>query len=287
MKNRKWKYGIVITLFAVAIILAAIILHSKSQELKVEFFDVGQGDAILISKGGRQILIDGGPSGRIIMEKLGKSVPFWDRKIDIIIATHPDQDHIGGLPDVAKSYDIGKVFESGAKSESKTYAAYENILKEREVEKIKAEYGIRIKLSEEIIVEILNPNSETINCGTDTNSKSVVTRLIYGKNSFLLTGDLPGDCEEIISGINIDIGADVLKVAHHGSKNSSTAEFLKKVSPKEAVISVGKNNRYSHPDGETLERLFQIGAKILRTDEMGDISYICKNLEEKCSLIPR
>lgn len=287
MKNRKWKYTIIVTLFVVSIILATIILYSKNQELRVDFFDVGQGDAILISKGERQILIDGGPSGRTILEKLGKNIPFWDRKIDIVIATHPDQDHIGGLPDVAKSYEIGKVFESGAKSESKTYAAYEQILSERGVEKIKAEYGMKIKFSEEATLEILSPNSGFMDCGDDTNSKSVVARLIYGKNSFLFTGDLPGNCEKFIIDKNIDIDADILKVSHHGSKNSSTSEFLKEVSPEVAVISSGKNNRYDHPNKETLEKLFQIGAKILRTDEMGDISYICNNLDEKCGLISK
>jgi len=120
-KHRKVTYFSLIGLLALSLILAGIIFYSSRQDLKVIFLDVGQGDAILISRGFNQILIDGGPSGQALLEKLGKYVSFWDRKIEIVIATHPDADHIGGLIDLAGTYQIGEMIDTQTESESQLY----------------------------------------------------------------------------------------------------------------------------------------------------------------------
>ena len=125
MRHRKAIYIGIVALLVVSLILAGIIWHGQSQELKVILLDVGQGDAILISQGSNQILIDGGPSGQVLMEKLGKYIPFWDREIETVIATHPDQDHIEGLVDVMKNYKVDSLIETTAQSESQLYKNYE------------------------------------------------------------------------------------------------------------------------------------------------------------------
>ncbi|HAT73832.1 MAG: Beta-lactamase domain protein [Candidatus Moranbacteria bacterium GW2011_GWF2_36_839] len=280
MFHKKHIYFSLIFLLIISLILAGVIWHSQNQKLKIIFFNVGQGDAIMISQGQNQILIDGGPSGQKEMEKLGKYIPFWDRKIEIVIATHPDQDHIGGLIDVMKNYKIGKVIDNSAESDSQVYKNYLEIIENKNIERLKGKEGMNIKIKDanlEIIYPglILDPPAGG---PKDTNSDSIVAKLIYGQNSFLFTGDFPLEKESALLIDKFDLISKVLKVSHHGSKNATSQEFLSKVSPFDAIISVGKNNSYGHPAGELLERLRAKKINILRTDEKGDIEYICKNL---------
>lgn len=278
MRNRKIIYGILISLFILALILAGIILYSKNQESKVIFLDVGQGDAILIEQGSNQILIDGGPSGQVLLNKLGKYIPFWDRKIEIVIATHPDQDHIAGLVDAMKNYKVDLIMDTSAQSDSQVFKKYQEIIQDKNIQRVEGGSGMKIKLNENQEMEILNPIIGALWDKSDTNASSIVARLSSGKDSFLFTGDLPSDQE-----INIKTGkTNILKVAHHGSKYSTSQEFLDKISPTEAIISVGKNNRYGHPSPEVLERLQNKKIRIWRTDEIGDIAYYCKNSFELC-----
>ncbi|EKE16163.1 MAG: hypothetical protein ACD_11C00029G0043 [uncultured bacterium] len=281
MFNRKTIYGILFGLLAAGLILAGIIFYSKSQKLKVVFLNVGQGDAILISQGSNQILIDGGKSGQILLEKLGKYISFWDRKIETIVITHPDQDHIGGFADVFKSYKIETVVKTNAASSSKTFEFLSNDINSEGSEIVEAKKGVRISFPNGAEMDLIFPSSSVSENEKDTNSQSVVSVLKIGNYKFLFTGDLTAEKEEEISQKGFDISADVLKVAHHGSKYSTGEEFLKKVSPQEAIISVGKNS-YGHPAEETLEKLRSIGTKILRTDETGDIIYKCRLPNEEC-----
>ncbi len=248
------------------------------------FLDVGQGDAILISAGEKQILIDGGPSGQKLMEKLGEYVPFWDRKIDIVIATHPDADHITGLVDVLKNYAVDEVIESGAKSESQVFGALEKIISDKKVEKQLARRGMKIKLSDEAQLEVLGPEEKNTKDSKDTNSASIVARLTYGENSFLLTGDLPLETESEMLKENLFSPTKVLKVSHHGSKSATSTQFLDAVKPEEAIVSVGKGNRYGHPTTEVLNRLQDDKIKILRTDESSDVVYDCISTKSICEL---
>lgn len=284
MKNRKLIYFILGGLALVSLILFGIIFQTRNQKLSVAFLDVGQGDAILISQGSKQILIDGGASGQKLMEKLGEQVPFWDREIEVVIATHPDADHIGGLVDVFKNYTVDHAIESGAKSDSQVFGAYEKIIEDKKTSKLLAVRGMKIKISDEIELEVLSPNGENMENLKDTNSASVVTRLSFGENSFLFTGDLPLDVEAQMLQDNLFSSTKVLKVSHHGSKSATSAEFLNKVNPEQAVISVGKNNRYGHPTSEVLERLSTKNISIFRTDILGDVIYNCGKMKNKCVL---
>jgi competence protein ComEC len=273
-------------------VLAYIVyLSQNNQELRVVFLDVGQGDAILVSKGNYQMLIDGGRDGKLLLEKLGKYIPFWDRNIEVVLATHPDQDHIAGLIDVLEKYNVKSIIKTEDKSESQTYKKFEEEINNEKSDNINAKKGVSIKISDDAIVEIIYPLFETGDMSDNkSNDGSVAMKINYGENSFLLTGDLPKTKEmEIISATggpaygwnsDFDISSKFLKVAHHGSKYSTGSEFLEKVNPKYSVISVGKNNSYGHPNEEIINLLEEKNVNILRTDEMGDIVYECQKDSE-------
>jgi competence protein ComEC len=275
MPNRKALYLILSFLFIICAILACIILYSQKQELTVNFLDVGQGDAILISEGSKQVLIDGGPDGQVLLEKLGKYIPFWDRNIEVVIATHPDQDHIDGLIDAMKTYNVEEVIDNSEDADSQVYKKYLETINEKNIPRLKGQIGMNIEISDNAKLEILNPGENLSNNPEDTNSNSIVSRLTFGNNSFLFTGDFPIEREPELIEKNLELRSNVLKVAHHGSKYATSKEFLEKVVPEDAVISVGKNNRYGHPAQETLDRLNSGKIRILRTDQIGDIDYVC------------
>lgn len=270
------------------------ILHSQqSQELQVIFFDVGQGDAILIQQGSRQILIDGGQNGQKMMEKLGEYVPFWDRDIEVIIATHPDQDHISGLIDIMENYRVGLAIDNGVESDSQTYKKYKKTIEEKNIRREEGRAGMSIRVGDDVQMKILNPDgTQEKNNPKDTNESSIVAKLETGENSFLFTGDFTTKAEiALLKGPEIDFknrtavaGADnseritnwkarVLKVGHHGSKYSTSETLLDAVKPEEAIISVGRNNRYGHPAEDIIKRLDSRRIKVIRTDEIGDVEY--------------
>ncbi|MFZ2188716.1 MAG: ComEC/Rec2 family competence protein [Candidatus Moraniibacteriota bacterium] len=283
MLYRKPIYFSLGILLTFGLIFFGVTSNAQNQKLQVVFLDVGQGDAILISHGEKQILIDGGPSGQKLMEKIGAYVPFWDRKIDVVIATHPDADHISGLVDVLKNYSVDQIIESGAKSESQVFGALEKSIEEKKIEKQLARRGMKIKLSDEAELEVFSPTDAVMDSlKDDTNSASIVAKLTYGENSFLFTGDLPLELESQLINAELPLNSDVLKVSHHGSKSATSEHFLELVSPEGAVISVGKSNRYNHPTAEVLERLKNDNVKILRTDVSGDVAYDCLNTKNKC-----
>jgi competence protein ComEC len=284
MPNRKVIYTTLFLLLALAFILAGIIFYAKNNDnLKIIFFDVGQGDAALISQGQNQILVDGGKNGKLVLEKLGQYVPFWDRSIEMVAATHPDQDHIGGLIDVLKNYNAGAVLETRAGSDSQTFKAWKEAVNQENAENIEAVKNVTIKFPNGAEAEVLYPFFSIESPGSSsTNQYSIVIRLNWGKDSFLFTGDLPAKQELELTGDKLAQDSRVLKVAHHGSKYSTSVEFVKAVKPEEAIVSVGKNNSYGHPAPEVIDRLLQNGVKIYRTDEMGDIIYQCKVQGELC-----
>lgn len=283
MINRKLIYGILISLTALAAILAVVISHSfNSRDLKVIFIDVGQGDAILITQGSCQILIDGGWDENLILEKLGKFIPFWDRQIEAVVATHPDKDHIGGLVGILKFYEVKAIVQTSAQSQSQVYRSFEEAVKNEKSNQVEASKGTKIKFSGEALLEVIYPLPSAENSDSNSsNETSVVARLDFGENSFLFTGDLPSGREKDIESGEIDF----LKVAHHGSKYSTGTEFLNRIKPREAIISAGKNNSYGHPHREILERLWERKIKIWRTDESGDIVYSCESGKSGCKVV--
>lgn len=280
MKNKKVIYFFVGLGLTLSLLLASIIFYlQKSNELKVVFLNVGQGDAILISQGNSQILVDSGKSGKIILEKLGKYIPFWDRQIEGIVITHPDFDHIAGFVDVLENYEVKTIVRTGARSDSKTFEALSEKISKENAQNVEARSGVKMKFSRGAQLEVKYPIFPKDIFSKNTNDESVVVGVDFGESSFLLTGDLPMEKESELISVTKNIGAQVLKVAHHGSKYSTGDEFLKTVNPAEAIISVGKNN-YGHPTPEVIERMESRGIKIRRTDQEGDIAYRCN--EKNC-----
>lgn len=247
--------------------------------IEVIFFDVGQGDAIFIeTPQGHQILIDGGPSKKIL-EKLNKNIPFWDRTIDLIILTHPDADHLAGLNYVLVNYKVKNILWNGTKKETQTFKDWEkNLLKEKEKDGanvVVAQKGQKIKASDAKFYILHTPeNLEKKIFKKSANETSIVSKLFFGKSVFLFPGDIDQKIEKQLLSEKIDLSAQVLKVAHHGSKNSGLEEFLKEVNPDFAVISSGKNNPFHFPHQEILEKFQEIETKILRTDQQGDIKMV-------------
>lgn len=241
--------------------------------LLVHFLDVGQGDSIFIqAKNGNQVLIDGGP-GNAVLSELQNIMPFYDRFIDMVVLTHPDADHLGGLVEVMKRYRVGLVLETGVEHSSALFAEWQNVLRESNATVRYARAGQTVVIDDDIAMQILSPLKNYKGTALEkTNNTSIVSRLDYGSASFLFMGDAEEPVEHILLLIIPEVlDTDILKVGHHGSKTSTSEKFLRAVSPDAAVISVGKGNRYGHPYTEVLDRLEEEGARVLRTDVDGRV----------------
>ena len=237
--------------------------------LTVTFLDVGQGEAILIeSPEGHRILLDGGPSGEAITPALGRHLPFYDRRLDLVMLTHPQLDHIGGLPTVIDQYAVGRVLSSPAQVDSAAYRAWSDALRATNVPVVPAERGQAIDLGNGARLTVLSPRQTSD--PTSLNDASLVARLSIGGVSFLFTGDITAGGESALVRSGMDLSTTVLKVAHHGSSTSTSPAFVARASPLVDVISVGADNAYGHPTDEVLARL--AGDLVLRTDQHGDIT---------------
>lgn len=238
--------------------------------LIVRFMDVGQGDCEIIQlPDGRNIIIDGGPN-RAEDELVEKIQDYGITKFDYVIATHPHDDHIGGLDIVLNYFDVGCVYMTNAVSNSDNLENMLNIIENKNIKTVRAKAGQKIIDDEHISLSLVSPTRDTYN---EINNYSIVARLRYGNRSFLFTGDAEDFAEELILRDGADIDADVLKVGHHGSSTSTTRKFLNRVNPKYAVIEVGEDNRYGHPHEETKNKL--TGITTYRTDVHGDITMVC------------
>jgi competence protein ComEC len=256
--------------------------------LEVDFLDAGQGDAELIKTPyGQNILIDGGPDNKVLSE-LGRNLPLFEKKIDLIILTHPHDDHVIGLIDVLKKYQVGKILLADSPGNAPAYEEFLRLLSEKNFcpAAVSPQSPLRdcggagsrvilvlgrqtITLGPDLRLEILHPEKGDI--GLDLNEDSIVARLIYKNKTFLFTGDASLKTEAKLLGEKIDLRTDVLKVGHHGSETASTLDFLRVVTPEYAVIECGVNNQFGFPKADTLWRLQKVGAKILRTDLNGTI----------------
>jgi competence protein ComEC len=257
----------------VAGLLALMFFQLPDNKFHLYFFDVGQGDAVFIkTPENYQILIDGGPKN-FVLEKLAKVMPFMDKSLDLVILTHPHSDHIEGLVEVLKRYKIDSVLLTGVNDGS---VAYEEFLKEI------IDKNIRVIIAEKsgdfyagsVFFNILYPFSSIANYDfKNLNDSSIALKIIYKNLSVLLTGDLQKEMEILIKNSGEDINSDIFKAGHHGSKTSNDSEFLKEVSPKFAVISVGRGNKFGHPNIETIDTFNKFAEKILRTDLNGTIEF--------------
>lgn len=214
-------------------------------------------------------------------------MPFWDRSIDLIILTHPEHDHLSGFIEVLKRYKVENILWTGVLRDTSEFKEWQRLIEKEKAKIFIAQAGLKIKW--------LRPNLEYDNGGSapinymevlfpfenlegqslkNTNNSSIITKLVFGENSFLFTGDAYKSVERKILEKGTNIKSNVLKVSHHGSKTSSAEEFIEKVSPEVAVIQVGLDNSYDHPHQETLDTLEKYGIKIFRTDLNGDIKII-------------
>ena len=252
---------------------------ARPQPLVLAFLDVGQGDAIYIeAPNGNQLLIDAG-EGKQILPALAGVMPFYDRSLDVVLATHPDADHIGGLASVLESYEVVGIMDTGLSSDTATYRAFLEAVEEEikdsknNSQNLVARAGARINLGNNVYLDILWPRQVFAN--QEANGASVVARLVYGETSALLTGDAPVVVERALLTTYPDFRSDILKVGHHGSKTSSDPAFLKAAAAQYAIISAGAGNRYGHPTQTVLDKLAAAGAQVLRTDAAGTI--ICRS----------
>jgi competence protein ComEC len=286
MPFRRGKYYLLVLvflLFLMDIFLIHLDWRSSHRGLTLAMLDVGQGDGIFIeSPTGTQIMFDAG-SARKILGSLARVLSPFDRNIDAIVITNPDADHIGGFSDILKNYQVGGVFEPGTLNSSKIFQSLKEEINKQKIPNILAKRGMRLDLGGGAFIDILFPDRDVATWST--NDGSVVARLSYGDLSILLTGDSTTKTEKIILGENSpeQLHSSILKVGHHGSRSSTSPEFLKAVSPEHAFISVGKNSQYGHPHPEILSRLSDFGAKIFRTDELGSVIVKCATIE-KCEI---
>ena len=249
-------------------------LDSGDSRLRVTILDVGQGDAILLETlAGHRLLIDGGRSGSRLLQELGEVVPANDRRIDVVLLTHAQDDHLVGLVPVVERYEVGQAISGELEGETGAYVAWRDALERRNIPLIIASAGQQAELGSGVYLEVLSPKEGGVSGGSDIlNENSLILRLVYGEVSFLLTGDVTEVGEDLLLDSRGDLHATVLKVAHHGSDGSSSARFIAAVDPYIAVISVGTDNPFGHPSPTT--RLRFAGIPILRTDLNGRLEFI-------------
>lgn len=250
-----------------------VIRANQEEQLKVRFLDVGQGDAIhIVTPDGYEMLIDGGPTNSVL-QALSENRSFFDKEIDVVVATHPDTDHVAGLVDVFKRFKVDYILETNAKSDAPAAVAYCDNARAEGARIITAEAGQTLQLGASTTIYIFSPHGDTSEW--ETNTASIVVQVVYGDTSFMLTGDAPSSIEEyLVDQYGTALESDVLKLGHHGSKTSSSEEFLKVVNPEYAVVSAEANSRYGHPHQEVVDRVLENNIEILNTAKEGTIEFL-------------
>lgn len=240
--------------------------------LTVTFLNIGQGDAILVeTPDGVQLLIDGGPDAKVLGE-LAATLPWFDRTLDMVLGTHPDKDHIGGLVDVLTHYSVRTIITTENTGETMTAANFRKALTQEGAEIVMARAGQVYQLGASTTLTIFSPASDP--SMLESNTASIVAQLRYGDIEFMLTGDAPSSIERyLVATYGDQLRSEILKLGHHGSKNSSSDEFLAAVNPRYAVVSAGKNNTYGHPSPEAVARVTDHNIPIVSTINEGRITF--------------
>ncbi|MFH0776329.1 MAG: MBL fold metallo-hydrolase [Patescibacteria group bacterium] len=235
--------------------------------------NVGQGDAILIRTPSQQkILIDAGPAGAILAP-LSRELNFWERRIDLAVLTHPDADHVAGFVEILKRYEIGRILLTGVQPGSEWYREILREIAARKIPTTLANAATDFDFGGGVLLDIFWPTANLAGKFIeDTNAASVSARLIFGKTAAILTGDLDTDSEKIILENQPELHARVLKLGHHGSKTSSSPEFIAAVQPEFAIVSASADNSFGHPSPETLARLDK-SVQLLETSKLGSIHF--------------
>lgn len=239
--------------------------NKTGEKLEVHYIDVGQGDATLIKLGDKNMVIDGGDN-----KTSSKFVSYLKKenikKIDYMVATHPHADHISGLVGALNVFPVENILLGTDKMDSKVYKSMINLIKEKKINEINPNVGYSFDLGNAKCT-VVGPTAYNF----DTNNNSIAIRIDYGEKSFLFTGDAEINSESAMMYTGENLKADVFQAGHHGSRTSNSSEFLKEVSPEYVVISCGKNNKYGHPNFETMDTFKKMNIKVYRTDEQGDI----------------
>lgn len=258
--------------------------YAAPARLEVAILDVGQGDSILVkTPAGQNILIDGGPD-KTVLERLAENLAWWDRKLDLVILTHPDGDHLAGLVDVFKRYRVSRLAYSGQADPAPAYEELLRIVRKKNITATIVDRPQTVDLGRDARLEILYPDRNLAGIAPpNSNDSSIVSRLVYGRRSILLMADAEAETEKELLKKDRLRPADVLKVSHHGSDTGSGEEFLSEVRPQIAVISAGIDNKFGHPSPRVLKKLERTGARIYRTDRDGTIKVFIEgeNLEIK------
>ncbi len=267
-----YRYGLLVILAISGLGLSVFGQASGSDFLKVHFLDVGQGDAVLIqTPDGYEVLIDGGATSQVIRQ-LATEQSWNDSLIDVVIATHPDTDHVGGLVDVLERYDVDLIVQTEAESDSPAAVAFSKAVALENATVQFARAGQVIQVGASTTIQILSPASETDNWRA--NAASVIVRVVYGDTAFMLTGDAPISIEDYLVGVyGESLQSNVLKLGHHGSQTSTSGLFLDTVQPQYAVVSAGIDNRYGHPDQNVMQRVFARNIQTSHTGIDGSVSF--------------
>jgi Predicted hydrolase (metallo-beta-lactamase superfamily) len=241
---------------------------------KVVFFDVGQGDSILIiAPGGKTILIDGGPDDKVL-RGLGEVMPFWWRQIDLMIITHAHDDHTTGLIEVERRYQIKQVLYNNLKTKTSALDIIIKLFKEKRIKTTQAEPGMSFKFDNDCSLNILAASKEL---NLDENDYSIVTSFNCLNKKILLVGDAGIKIEKELLNQNIDLKSDIFKISHHGSVTANSEAFLKAIKARVVAISVGINNKFNHPSAVILDRLQNLPVDIYRTDVAGTMVFLANN----------
>jgi len=263
---------IIIPLLLAALLMALAAISLPDQYLHISFLDVGEGDATLIQSSGQNILVDGGPTPQAICLGLSQKLPYWEHTIDLVILSHPHLDHLSGLIEILKRYDVKNVLSADMTADTAAYKEWMKLIKAKNIPVTYAVKGQQIKLSNGTILEVLNsPQGSKVEDDTDLENFGIVLKVTSGMRSFLFTADIENQGEARLLKENENLTCSVLKVAHHGSNDSSSLDFLRVANPQVAVISCGTANLYGHPGQATLERLNQ--QMIYRTDLSGTVEF--------------
>ena len=286
------RYYVLLAFLLLSIILWTVILgEDRHGLLTFAVLNIGQGDSLFIeSPTGAQVLVDGGPNNNL-MKEISTVLPWYDRHIDMLVVTNPDKDHYEGFIPLMKKYSVDVVLEPGTKSPTDTYATLEKEISDKKIPRVYARRGQRIDLGGGAYLQILFPDRDV--SGLSSNDGSIVMRLVYGDTSVALQGDSTAKIERYLVGLDGDnLKANILKAGHHGSRTSTTEEYVLAVSPQWAVMSSGANNSYGHPHFETLDTLAKLNVPALDTCNNGRLifqsdgkNFVLKNKNSKLAVV--
>jgi competence protein ComEC len=270
--GRRTLSWLAVPLVAVAILPWIAVTQLPGDRLKVTFFETDRGDMILVeTPEGRTALIDGGRDVDGAVQALGDALPFWERNVDVMVLTHSDADHVGGLIEVLGRYDVGAVIDTTASTDTDVFEEWRRRLSLRVGPVVESRAGMVVDLGSGVTLETIWAGTPEL---SETNAASTVMMLRYGKVSMLLTGDIPQSVESRLLDGDATLAADLLKAPHHGSDSSSSVAFLEAVAPSIIVVSVGERNPFGHPDDDVLARYAEVlpGAPVFVTQDHGDVT---------------